>query len=65
MNKITNIIFSTLLALACMVGLGCNDSGGGGGPKPSKILCIGDSITRGQGATVPYPLVLSHHEDIS
>jgi len=65
MKKITNTIFAALLTFACVFGLGCgDDSSGSSGPKPTKILCIGDSITRGQGATVPYPLVLSQIEGV-
>jgi acyl-CoA thioesterase-1 len=40
------VLLSLFLAL-----MGCDDSDSGGGKSVTKVLCIGDSITRGLGAT--------------
>lgn len=66
MKKYIQFIFVVVAVLVS--GTGCDDSGSGGygaghdfgGNNPDVYLCIGDSITEGEGGVTPYPTNLAN-----
>jgi len=55
------LLFVPIISLVYLT-TGCDSGGGssgGGGSTDGTILCIGDSITRGLGASTPYPSILA------
>jgi len=51
-----------LLMGGLTLSLSCDSGGGGGGSDKSSVtiaVCIGDSITRGLGVSIPYPAILT------
>lgn len=67
MNKFNSVISGALLVVIFAL-QGCEHGGGGGGiadghdfgeNDPNVYVAMGDSITHGYGASVPYPAVLS------